>query len=224
MTAAIVGVFVAWCMVTAGVARAEPVTITSGGWFNATFEDCGPLVLGSDRFHVEDQSECFIGTVGPLTAGTTITASTTVRPAPGPSGEGTVDGVTYDFHTPLAFAGSTFQFTAAPMTVPTVGPMNAVASFAVPFTMSGFLMVTPLGEFSGTPLAEPVFAGDVAGAGQLDLSLISSGTAWRIRDPTNFVFASTPSATPEPASLLLLGTGIVGVVVRRRRRQSTTDR
>ena len=94
-------------------------------------------------------------------------------------------------------------------------------SFALPFTMTGFLNLVPTTQFDPTPIGDPVFSNQVTGTGTLNVSLFSgqigSDTLWGLTHPANFVFASSVAPTPEPASVLLLGAGLVGIARRYRR-------
>src|SRR5207247_2349958 len=143
-------------------------------------------------------------------------------------GTGTVNGVTYSGFGPLgsvslvSFGGTTMTFDVAAMTIPDAAPVGTRVSFALPFTMAGFLTLAPTTQFYPTPiLGDPVFSNEVAGSGTLNFSLTSgqlgSETLWGLTHPANFVFASSVAPTPEPASVLLLGAGLVGVARRYRR-------
>ena len=65
MKISIVGLAAAALLCTSAVAQADPVSITSGGWLNATFEDCGAVTLVSDQFNVHAGWECLNGGFGP---------------------------------------------------------------------------------------------------------------------------------------------------------------
>jgi len=101
MKISIVGLAAAALLCTSAVAQADPVSITSGGWLNATFEDCGAVTLVSDQFNVHAGWECLNGGFGPLTSGAVINLTTTTTASQSVLGTGTVAGVSYDFRTPL---------------------------------------------------------------------------------------------------------------------------
>ena len=85
-----------------------------------------------------------------------------------------------------------------------------------PFTMTGFLQLTPVRRFSSPP-GTPVFAGDVIGSGTLHVLLDGvSGPMPQWYASASYVFdTSAPVPTPEPASVLLVASGVAGVFARR---------
>ena len=73
---------------------ADPVTITSGGWFLATFQDGGAVTLVSDRFNVEAAWECCAYSTT-FTPGSVRDMSTSTTAAGTIFAHGSVDGVDY---------------------------------------------------------------------------------------------------------------------------------
>lgn len=83
-------------------------------------------------------------------------------------------------------------------------------SVQVPFTLNGFLR-----GFSG---GSEIFAGSLTGSGIASLPYFPSRGVYEWEEGRlNYVFGEMPAAaTPEPATMLLLGTGLAGLIARRR--------
>ena len=84
----------------------------------------------------------------------------------------------------------------------------------VPFTLNGFLR-----GFSG---GSEIFAGSLTGSGIASLPYFPSRGVYEWEERRlNYVFGEAPAAaTPEPATMLLLGTGLAGLIASRRRAAS----
>ena len=160
----------------------------------------------------------------PCTSGQTLDASLYGAGLDIRAGSGIVNGVSYDH----LYYDSQLRFTTASFTVP--NDDAPTVTLTVPFTFEGVMQGCTESVMSAPCPGGWVFSSTMRGEGiatlQLSSSLDASGN--RIYSVRNISYNfSSPTATPEPATLLLMGTGLAGVAAklrRRRRKSSATDK
>jgi hypothetical protein len=208
-------------------ASAEPITVTAGSFISPEDSPPGfsfvgdrlvlsafpPLVTRSPRGPCV--SGCLPGTAVDMS---TVAGGESVQtPFPlGTSRRALINGVEFgdlsQFGPQLGLAG-TLQFMAPVVVLP---PITAFTPLTVPFAFDA--------QVSGFALEDidklsPLFRVALVGQGTAKLEFFDRIDGMYHEPYVTYTFSASPAPVPEPTTLLLLGTGLVGVAGRRWREQ-----
>ncbi len=197
-------------------ARADPLAVTTGSLVVYWDGSATPFTLIGDGFAVGGGAPGGAA-AQQITPGKVLDLSTIVagnRLGFGPATVGDFEG--------SAYYDGTLNFTATPFVVP---PSTAASlSLSTSFTMAGQLLGFPTFDRIGTPL----FTVALAGAGTATIgplkNLVPLGVDSYLLHSGGllFQFADDQAPVPEPASMLLLGTGLAGLAAARARRRRSS--
>ncbi len=200
-----------FCLLTFSAARAESVVLTSGTITGTTHGVDNPcfLVVSGDNFSLRAFGEPFHGpnNAFPL-AGSTFSFTPNFRAFTPSVLSVTHDGITRSDTAMFA----SIDFSPFLITLPTDTTSTAITG--IPFTMTGSLQFVQLNQ---TPPPTPIFNVDVSGQGTTTFNISYAGQGRYTIDSIVYTFQPTP--TPEPATLLLLGSGLIGTIAAYRKRR-----
>jgi PEP-CTERM motif len=200
-------------------AHADPLTITSGFLSRSPAQVSPTYNFVAQDFNVSGQGN---GTGGhSLNCGTCEVGSIAninvmyVGMALG-SGPATINGI---FYSTLFYSG-TIQFSSSGIIGPPLDPTSSIITITSPFTMTGnFIAYLENPAISGPQT--PIFSTLVNGQGIAMIQLVGSGMPGNPRSVYSVTYNFQADPIPEPATLLLLGSGLAGIAARvRKRRQA----
>jgi hypothetical protein len=199
-------------MLCAASVRADPIVVTSGDTFFYWDGEFTSAVLRGNGFQVITDGLGFafpnVVDSGPsaFTGGLSF-----VAPSPR-TFDVIVNGTPYE-----AYLEGSMRMEGVPFVIPPPSGPQPV-TFSAPFTMTGQLRGTTA-DRGGSVL----FDVSLAGAGTASATLFGRTDGLYSTAGVNYVFEAPdpPSPTPEPATLLLMGTGLAAIVAKARRRGTT---
>lgn len=203
-------------------AFADPIrTVTSGGVFQIPEDgETGFDLFGAGFTFSGDAVQLVsppltLSCGAPCTPGTSMNLSATMVPSAG--GSATLDGHTYDS---VYYTGE-FRFDAGDVIVPDL----AVGESMRPGPTTGFTFTGTLSAYADPGLTGmPLFTTALTGRGTANVGFFNFAASPGLHaDGFDFRFENT-AATPEPGSLLLLGSGAAWIGSRWRRRRANLRR
>lgn len=212
-------------LLSSGLVYADPIRV-GGGFFGSGGDDTG-LVIESSTLTFSTGAMANrddpIVTCNPCTPGSALNLSANVTIGNWGAGAATLNGQTFGN---VYYSGSLF-FDAGTVLVPDVPPQSAGLDYpSIVPAFSTFTFNGTVSGFADPGLTTPLFTADLVGAGngpfaaEAGFANVGSGV---FLDYADFHFDNL-SATPEPGSLLLLGSGLTWCVSRARRHSQNNHR
>lgn len=203
----------------ATVVSADPIRVTSGNIF--VVADSNGLGF-SGGFHLSGQAfEAGGGGIGVPTVTTFKLVPSDVSGTFGISPTDAGGFLILGDQTLRGVLSATFQFAADPHFVVLENEPLGLTTFETTFTATGFLQL--FDDLSGT---QPSFTQAVNGKGDLAVTAENLGNGTFVTRSMGLGFTpdSSPAPTPEPGSLLLVGTGLLAAWQSRRLRPARRPR
>ena len=215
MKTSIVGLFATALLMSASAAHADAITIQQGEFSFNPASGSGLILFNDHLFvafdalgHVADPVLSGFGPGSIVDFSTHVSGDFTSRGDD--PGFHQVNGVTY----PSLTATADLMFSATPVLIVETNPFGGFTA-RTPFEMSGFLSIL-------TPAEDRIFGSQVVGSGELTIVGTPRDFASGFKvDELTFRFESQSAApTPEPATMLLLATGLAVVGTRTLRKKA----
>ena len=201
-------------MVLPKPAAADPVDITSGYFTAGTVTTYAHTVMNGSGFELNAFLEAYISTLSlactPCAPGTAVDLGGSFL-GPQANGSAVVDGVSYP---EIFLEGMTGTFSSPSFTISGTESVTVERPFTFTGVVSGYLLDPNI--YGRT---DPAFTKSLVGAGTASAAFLFNGVETPLFFGTALRYDFTnPHATPEPATLFLVGSGAALAAARRRRR------